>query len=109
MFGGNGGQLGFTIGNPKYPRDFGGPNGSEPPRSYGWLTKTLFTSLGIFSCTFTSSIPLGFCGLNLILTNVWIDANTNGTLVIIVIDYRIAIKYNGTNLTSSILKLEVPP
>jgi hypothetical protein len=35
MFGGNGGQLGFTIGNPKYPRDFGGPNGSEPPRSYG--------------------------------------------------------------------------
>jgi hypothetical protein len=28
MFGGNGGLLGFTIGNPKY---LGGPSGFEPP------------------------------------------------------------------------------
>jgi len=31
LFGGNGGPLGFSIGNPKYPRAIGGLGGSEPP------------------------------------------------------------------------------
>jgi hypothetical protein len=42
--------------------------------------------LGIYSCTLTSSVPLGICGLDLIPTTIWIDANINGALIIVTID-----------------------
>jgi len=49
MFGGNGGLLGVTIGNPKYPRGPGGLSGhggyeSPPSRFNDLLAKTMFTS-----------------------------------------------------------------
>jgi hypothetical protein len=37
----------------------------------------------------------------------WIGANINGALVIVIIDWGITIKYNGINLIGSILKFEV--
>jgi hypothetical protein len=52
LFGGNGGLLGFTIGNPKYlegPKGHGGFGGLDllPFGSDGCPTKILSTSLGI--------------------------------------------------------------
>jgi hypothetical protein len=38
----------------------------------------------------------------------WIGVDTNGASVTIIIDWGVAIKYNGTNLTNSILKFEIP-
>jgi len=65
LFGGNGGLLGFMIGNPKYlggPGGLSGPSGSKLPflRFDGWLTKTLFTTLGISSCNSQTMFPLEF-------------------------------------------------
>jgi hypothetical protein len=64
MFGGNGGLLGFIIGNPKYlkgSRGLGGLGKSEPPPlgSNGCLAKILSTSMGISVCTSTSYVSLG--------------------------------------------------
>ncbi len=91
MFSVNGGLPGFTIGNPKYLGGLRGPSGPSgygppPPRSDGWLTKTLFTSLGISSCKFTNYVPLGVCGLDLTPSIIWIGANMNGTSIIVIID-----------------------
>ncbi len=88
MFGGNGGLLGFSIGNPKY---LGGPNGFEPPPlgSHGWLTKTLLTFLGMSSCKLTSYVPFWMCGLDMIPTTICTSANTNGSLVTIIINIGI--------------------
>jgi hypothetical protein len=47
------------------------------------------------------------CGLDLILPTIAISANTNGASVIVIIDWDIAAKYNGTYLIGSILKFEV--
>jgi hypothetical protein len=81
MFGGNGGLPGFTIGNPKYLEGFEGPGGPDPPplRSDGCLAKIMFTSLGISICILTRFVPFGVCGLNLILTMVWVGVVVNGT------------------------------
>jgi hypothetical protein len=57
-----------------------------PPGFDGWLTKTLFTFLGISSCTLTSCVPLGICGLDLIPTILWTCADTNGASVTIIIN-----------------------
>jgi hypothetical protein len=84
MFGGNGGLLGFTIGNPKYLEGRGGPN-LPPPRFDGCPTKIMSTSLGIFICILTRSVPLGVYGLDLILVMVWVGVIVNGTSVIITI------------------------
>jgi hypothetical protein len=61
---------GFTIGYPKYPGSPSGLGGYEflPLGSNGQLAKTLFTFLGMFSCKLTKYVPLGICGLYLILT-----------------------------------------
>jgi hypothetical protein len=64
LFGGNGGLLGFIIGNPKYHDGFGGPGGPggfkpPPPGSNGCPTEFLSTSLGIFVCTLTSHVSFG--------------------------------------------------
>jgi hypothetical protein len=67
----------------------------------------MFTFLGKSSCEFTNFVPLGVCGLDLILPIIIIDVDTNGALITIIIERGITIKYNGTNLTSSILKFEV--
>jgi hypothetical protein len=47
------------------------------------------------------------CGLDLILLIVVTGVNTNGTSVIVSIDWGIAMEYNGTNLIGSFLKFEV--
>ncbi len=106
MLCGNGGLFRCTISNPKYPR---GPGGFEspPPWFNGWLTNFLFTSIGKSSCKFTNYVPLGVCGLDLILLIVVTGVNTNGTSVIVSIDWGIAMEYNGTNLIGSFLKFEV--
>jgi hypothetical protein len=61
LFGGDGGPFRFIIGNPNYLEGLGGPSGPDPPllRFDGYPTKIIFTSLGIYVCTFTSSIPFG--------------------------------------------------
>jgi hypothetical protein len=74
MFGGNGGLLGFIIGNPKY---LGGPTGLGgfeplPPIFNGCLTKNLSTSLGIYVCTLTSFVSFRVKGLVLILIIIWV-------------------------------------
>ncbi len=76
-----------TIGNPN-PRGLGGPYGFELllPWYDGWLTKTLFTSLGKSLCKFTNFVPLGVCGLDLILPIVIIGVDTNGASITIIID-----------------------
>jgi hypothetical protein len=58
-------MLGFMIGNPKYPKGLGGPSGLNflPPRSNGYQTKILSTSLGVYVCILTRFVPLGVCGL----------------------------------------------
>jgi hypothetical protein len=68
----------------------------------------LFTSLGIYVCTFTSFVALGVYGLDLIPTTIWVSVVINGTLVIVTIDLGITTKYNGIDFIGSILKLEVP-
>jgi hypothetical protein len=64
LFGGNGGLLGFIIGNPKYPDRFGGLGGlggfKPPPLGLnGCLAEILSTSLGTFVCTLTSCVSFG--------------------------------------------------
>ncbi len=67
MFGGNGGLLGFIIGNPKYPKGLGGPSGPSGPSGFklpplgsnGCPTKILSTSLGTSICTLTSCVFVG--------------------------------------------------
>jgi hypothetical protein len=78
MFGGNGGILGFTIGNTKYPK---GPLGSNPPppRSDGSPTKIMSNFLGISICILTRSVPLGVYGLDFIPVMVWVGVIVNGT------------------------------
>jgi hypothetical protein len=46
------------------------------------------------------------CGLDLILPTV-VGVDTKGALITVIIDWGIAIKYNGTYLTNAILKFEV--
>ncbi len=84
MFGGNGGLLECTVGNPKYLR---GPNGSKLPPlwSDGWFTKTLFTFPRISSCKFKNYVPLGMCGLDLIPTIISSSANANKISIIVII------------------------
>jgi hypothetical protein len=84
-------MLGFIIGNSKYlkgPRGLGGPSGLDPlhPGSDGQSTKIIFASLGIFVCTFTSSIPLGVCGLDFIPTTICVSVVINGVSIIVTID-----------------------
>jgi hypothetical protein len=97
-------MLGFTIGNSKYPKGDGCPSGIRepdlPPGSDGSLAKIMSTYLGISECTFTRFVPLGICDLNLIPTIIWVGVFVNGASVIITIEWGIATKYNGTNLTS---------
>jgi hypothetical protein len=47
------------------------------------------------------------CGMDLISPIILIGINTNGASVIVIIDWGIAIKYNGTYFIVSILKFEV--
>jgi hypothetical protein len=109
MFGGNGGLLGFTIGNPKYPKGLGGLSGLNPPSgSIGCLAKILSTSLGISICMFTRFVSLGVYGINLMPIMVWASVVVNGILITITIKWGITTKYNGIDLTGSTLKLEVP-
>jgi hypothetical protein len=78
----------FTIGNPKYLEDLGCPCGPNPPPlgSNGWSKKILFTFVGIYVCTFTSSIPLGVYGLDFISITIWVGAIINGDSIIVTID-----------------------
>ncbi len=64
MFGGNGGLLGFIIGNPKYLDGFGGLGGlggfKPPPLGLnGCLVEILSTSLGTSVCTLTNCVSFG--------------------------------------------------
>ncbi len=106
MFGDNGGLPRFTIGNPKYPE---GLRCLDPlPHGFnGCPTKILSTCLGISICTFTRFVPLGVYGLEIIPTIIWAGVVVNGTLVTVTIDWGIATKYYGTNLTGPTLKFEV--
>jgi hypothetical protein len=110
VFGGNGGLLGCTIGNPELLGGLGGPGGSKQlhPRSNGWLAKTMFTYLGISSWKLTNFDPLGVCGLDLTPSSIWTGVDTNIISIIIIIDWGIITQYYGTNLTSLILKFEIP-
>ncbi len=91
MFSGNGGLLGFIIGDPKHlegPRIPSGSGGFEPP-PYGFNScsiKILSTFLGISICTLTSYVRLGVWGLNFISTTIWVGIVTNGTSITITID-----------------------
>ncbi len=58
-------------------------------------------------CKFTNYVPFGVCDLDLILSIVWMGVNTNRASITIIIDWGIAIEYNGTNLIDPILKFEV--
>jgi hypothetical protein len=105
--------LRFTIGNPKYPegpRSPNGPSGHDPPPpgSNGCLTKIMSTSLSIFVCILTRSVPLEICGLDLILIMVWVDVVVNGALVTIAIEWGIATEYNGIDLVCSHYKKMCP-
>jgi hypothetical protein len=64
--------------------------------------------LGISSCKLTNYVPLGVCGLDLTPSIVRLGVDTNGASIIIIINWGIATKYNGTDLASSIMKFEVP-
>jgi hypothetical protein len=86
LFGGNGGLLGFAIGNPKYLGGPSGLGGFEPVfRGSNGLIKTLFTFLGISLCKFTNFIPLGVCGMDLATSIVWTCADTNEDSITIII------------------------
>jgi len=107
-----GGLHGFTIGNPKYPEGPGGPSGPSgpdppPPISNGCPTKILSTCIDICVCILTRFVPLEICGLDFIVVMVWVGVVVNRTLVTITIEWGIATKYNGIDLTCSTLKLEV--
>jgi hypothetical protein len=67
----------------------------------------LFTSQGISSCKLTNFVPLGVCGLDLIPIIILTSVDTNRALVIVIINWGIATKYNGIDVTGSILKFEV--
>jgi hypothetical protein len=109
MFGGNGGLLGFTISNKKYPRIHVGLGGFKPPpfNFNGQLTNFLFTFLGISSCKLTNFVIFGICGLDLTPSIIWTSVDTNEASVTVIIYWGIAIEYNGINLIGSILKFEV--
>jgi hypothetical protein len=74
------GLLRFTIGNPKYLEGPGGLNGPDPlpPEFEGCPTKIPSTSLSIFVCIFTRSVPLEICGLDLIPIMVWVGVVVSG-------------------------------
>jgi len=59
------------------------------------------------SCKLTSFLPLGVYGMDMNPTTICISVETNGASVTIIIYLGIATKYNGVDLTNSILKLEV--
>jgi len=94
LFGGNGGLLGFSIGNPKYPAGLeslgglGGLGGHDPPPPgfNGFPTKIKSTSLGISVCMLTRFVPLKVCGLNFILGMVWASVVINGASIIVTIE-----------------------
>jgi hypothetical protein len=67
----------------------------------------LFTFLGISSCKFTNFVALGGFGLDLTPSIIWMDVDTNGGSITIIINWGIAIEYNGINLIGYILKFEV--
>jgi hypothetical protein len=46
----------------------------------------MFTFLGKSSCKFTNFVPLGVCGLDLILPTIVIGVDKNGPLVTVIID-----------------------
>jgi hypothetical protein len=98
--------LGFTIDNPKYLESLGG---FDPPpfRFDGCRAKILSISLGIFVCILTRSVPLGVYGFDLKPTMVWVGVIVNGVFITVTIEWRNTTKNNGTNLTGSIMKLEV--
>jgi hypothetical protein len=56
---------------------------------------------------FTRFIPFRVCGLNFMSIMVRASVVVNRALVTITIKWGIATKYNDTNLTSSMLKLEI--
>jgi hypothetical protein len=79
------------IGNPKYPKGhggLGGHGGPNPPPlgSNDCLAKILSTSLGIFVCMLTRSVPLGICGLDFMLVMVWVGVVVNGASIIVTIE-----------------------
>jgi hypothetical protein len=83
-------MLRSIIGNLKYPKGrggLGGHGGPNPPPlgSNDYLAKILSTSLGIFVCMLTRSVPLGICGLDLMLVMVWASIVVNGALIIVII------------------------
>jgi hypothetical protein len=57
---------------------------------------------------FTRFVSLGVYGMDLMPIMVWARAVINGTSISITIKWGITTKYNGTDLTGSILKLKVP-
>ncbi len=77
-------MLGFSIGNPKYLEGLGGHD-PPPPGFNGYPTKIMSTSLGIFVCMLTRSIPLKVYGLDLILGMVWANVVVNGASITITI------------------------
>ncbi len=64
--------------------------------------------IGKSSCTLTNYVPFRVCGLDMILLAIITNVDTNGALIMVIINWGIAIKYNGIDFTSSILKFEVP-
>jgi hypothetical protein len=52
-------------------------------------------------------VPLGVCALDLIPTTILIGVDINKALITIIIDWGIAIEYNGIHVSNSIVKFEV--
>jgi hypothetical protein len=64
---------------------YGGPS-PPPPGSNGCPTKIMSTSLGIYVCIFTRSIPLGVYGLDLIPIMVWAGVVVNGASITVTME-----------------------